>query len=59
MILRFGVELEVFCQDFGANLVGERLVLNSCRIHAEFMLISFFYLEVSQRFAQHFASHWC
>ena len=30
-----------FFQDFGANLVGERLVLNSCRIHAEFMLISF------------------
>ena len=41
MILRFGVELEVFSKDFGANLVGERLVLNSCRIHAEFMLISF------------------
>ena len=51
-----------FFQDFGANLVGERLVLNSCRIHAEFMLNScwfHFYLEVSQRFAQHFASHWC
>ena len=26
-----------FFQDFGANLVGERLVLNSCRIHADFI----------------------
>ena len=62
MILRFGVELEVFFQDFGANLVGQRLgvefmsnssecMLNSCWFHV--------YLEVSQGFAQHFAWHWC
>ena len=42
MILRFGVELEVFFQDFGAKFeAGVEFMSNSCRIHAEFMLISF------------------
>ena len=58
MILRFGVELEVFSK----ILVQIWLGRGWCWIHVEFMLNScwfHFYLEVSQRFAQHFASHWC
>ena len=36
---------------FGWGEAGIEFMSNSCWLH--------FYLEVSQRFAQHFASHWC
>ena len=55
---------EIWCWigSFSKILVQIWLGRGWCWIHAEFMLNSCWfhlYLEVSQRFAQHFASHWC